>query len=175
MPRNRPVGASNGANSSCARHWQPAMLSSSRCARINWPRRVRSSRRYATPEWWSVRAKFLVAGFAGILDALERRRHLLRFQWLHGGRGHQGGSLGLEHARQFVEALLLLPHIVARVALFFLDRRIMLPWLARQLVELHRTRGKRRAIEGQTPAQHAAEILLDVEHLLIDRLALAER
>ncbi|MNN18895.1 hypothetical protein D3C81_1321150 [compost metagenome] len=51
----------------------------------------------------------------------------------------------------------------------------MLPRLARQLVELGRPGGKCLGVEADAAAQHAAEVFAGVEHLLEQRLALAER
>ena len=50
----------------------------------------------------------------------------------------------------------------------------MLPGLPGQLIQLDRTTDEALLVEGDAPAQHAAEVFAGLEHLLEDRLALAQ-
>ena len=50
----------------------------------------------------------------------------------------------------------------------------MFPRLMGQRIQLDRTLGELGAIEWDTPAQHAAQVFTGLEHLLEDRLALAQ-
>ncbi|MCY1433239.1 hypothetical protein D9M71_492620 [compost metagenome] len=74
-----------------------------------------------------------------------------------------------------VEALLTLPDLVAGAAVLLAHLREVLPGLTRQLVELDRALGKALLVEAEAPAQHAAQILAGIEHLLEQGLALAQR
>lgn len=67
-----------------------------------------------------------MAGLAGILDTLEGRGDTLSGHRTRGRHLHQRSRVGLQRAGQFLEALLALPDIVTRVALLFLDLRIVL-------------------------------------------------
>src|SRR5690606_32520601 len=79
-------------------------------------------------------------------------------------------------AGQFVEALLALPDIVAGGgALAVLDLREVLPGLATDDVQVLGTGDELLLVEDQSAAQHAAQILAGLHHVLEDGLALAKR
>src|SRR5690606_35347281 len=96
--------------------------------------------------------------------------------WLCGGSyRNQRSGVGFQFARQLVETRLALPDVVTRVTLRLLHLRVVLPGLTREFIKPRGTGHERLRIEYQTPTQHAAEVLLGIQHRLIDRLALAQR
>ncbi|MNN70929.1 hypothetical protein D3C81_1868220 [compost metagenome] len=75
-----------------------------------------------------------------------------------------------------MEARLTLPHLCSCTAVAAIARlREVLPRLPRQGVELHGPLGKLHPVEGQTTAQHAAQVFAGLEHVLEDHLTLAQR
>ncbi|MDP1165322.1 hypothetical protein Q6281_27885, partial [Klebsiella pneumoniae] len=57
---------------------------------------------------------------------------------------------------------------------FFTHAREMFPRFMGQRIQLDCAVGEFRAVEGNAPAQHAAQVFAGLEHLLEDRLALAQ-
>lgn len=117
-----------------------------------------------------------MAGAAGIFNFLHRWPQVARLVRLHLAGGHQFTGGRLKVAGQLLELRLFLPDIVLGAGvIFFAHAWKMLPRLVGQRIQFDRTFGKFRAVEREASTQHAAQVFAGLEHLLEDRLALAQR
>lgn len=117
-----------------------------------------------------------MAGAAGIFDFLHRRPQVADLVRLDLADGYQLTGGRFKVAGQLLELRLFLPDIVLGAGVIFLAHaREMLPRLMGQRIQLDRAFGKFSAVEGDAPTQHAAQVFAGLEHLLEDRLALAQR
>ena len=117
-----------------------------------------------------------MAGTAGIFDFLHRRPEVIGLVRLNLAGDHQFTGGRFQVARQLLELRLLLPHVVFGAGvIFFTHARKVLPRFVGQRIEFGRAFGELRAIEGDTPTQHASQVFAGLEHLFEDRLALTQR
>ena len=116
-----------------------------------------------------------MAGAAGIFDFLHRRAQVTGLVRLHLACGHQFTGGRFQVAGQLLELRLFLPDIVLGAGMvFFAHARKMLPRLVGQRIKLDRAVGEFGAVERDASTQHAAQVFAGLEHLLEDRLALAQ-
>ena len=116
-----------------------------------------------------------MAGATGIFNFLHRRLKATGFIRLHLAGDHQFTGGRLKFAGQLLELRLFLPHIIFGTGVvFFAHAREMLPRLMGQRIQFDRTLGELGAVKWDTPAQHPAQVFTSLEHLLEDRLALAQ-
>lgn len=116
-----------------------------------------------------------MAGATGIFNFLHRRLKATGFIRLHLASDHQFTGGRLKFAGQLLELRLFLPHIIFGTGVvFFAYAREMFPRFMGQRIQLDRTLGELGAIKWDTSAQHAAQVFTGLEHLLEDRLALAQ-
>lgn len=120
-------------------------------------------------------AELFVAGTAGVLDLLHRRPQIAGLVGLDLADRHQLTGGGFQGAGQLLETRLLAPDVIGGAAvILLLDLGEVLPRLMGQAIKLHRPLGKTRTVERNPPPQHAPQVLAGLEHLLEDRLALAQ-
>lgn len=120
-------------------------------------------------------AELFMAGAAGIFNFLHRRLQAAGLVGLHLAGDHQFTGGRLKIAGQLLELRLFLPHIIFGTGVvFFAHAREMLPRLMGQRIQFDRTLGELGAVKWDTPAQHPAQVFTSLEHLLEDRLALAQ-
>lgn len=117
-----------------------------------------------------------MARLAGSFHVIHRRFELRRVQRFYLRGLNQLASHPLQLAGKVLEPRLAFPDRRAGAAITAVGhRRKVLPGLVRQGVELHCALGELVAIERQAATQHATEVFAGLEHVLEDRLALAQR
>ena len=116
-----------------------------------------------------------MAGAAGIFDFLHRRPQVDGLERLDLAGDHQFTGGRFKVAGQLLKAGLLQPHIVLGAGvIFFAHAREVFPRLMGQRIQLDGAFGELRTVERDAPTQHAAQVFAGLEHLLEDRLALAQ-